>query len=86
MERNERTVEFQLDGLQVRLTLAGERWVARVGHSVAVGRSARQALTVALEPLGSASIRALLADLGLLEPSLAVVEMEHSARLAATST
>jgi hypothetical protein len=82
MERNEKIVEFQLDGLQVRLTLAGERWVARVGHSVAVGRSARQALTVALEPLGTASIRALLADLGLLEPSIAVVEIERSSGLA----
>ena len=82
MERNEKTVEFQLDGLHVRLTLAGERWVARVGHSVAVGRSARQALTVALEPLGTASIRALLADLGLLEPSIAVAEIERTARMA----
>ncbi len=82
MERNDRTVEFQLDGLQVRLTLAGERWVARVGHSVAVGRSARQALTVALEPLGTASIRALLADLGLLEPSIAVAEIEAAGRMA----
>ena len=82
MERNERSVEFQLDGLHVRLTLAGERWVCRVGHSVAVGRSARQALTVALEPFGTASIRALLADLGLLEPSIALAEIERSARLA----
>ena len=82
MERNDRSVEFQLDGLQVRLTLAGERWVARVGHSVAVGRSARQALTVALEPLGTASLRALLADLGLLEPSIAVAEIERSVRMA----
>ena len=76
MERNERSVEFQLDGLQVRLTLAGERWVARVGHSVAIGLSARQALAVALEPLGTASMRALLADLGLFEPSLAVLQIE----------
>jgi hypothetical protein len=79
MERSDKSVEFQLDGLQIRMTLTGERWVARVGHSVAIGHSARQALTVALEPLGTASIRALLADLRLLEPSIAVLEMESTA-------
>lgn len=82
MERSERSVEFRLDGLPVRMTHAGERWVARVGHSVAVGRTARLALTAALEPVGEASTRALLADLGLLEPSIAVAEIERSARIA----
>jgi hypothetical protein len=66
-----------LGGLAVRLTPAGERWVARVGESVAVSRSARAALTLALEPLGPASIRALLADLALLRPSLDVALAER---------
>ena len=64
MERSEKSVEFQLDGLPVRMTHTGERWVARVGHSVAVGSSARVALLAALELLGKANIRALFADLG----------------------
>jgi hypothetical protein len=81
MERS-KTVEFELDGLPVRLTIAGERWVARVGHSIAVGGSAGQALSTALHVLGKASERALLADLGLLEPSIAVAEIEKTAHLA----
>ncbi len=80
MERSEKSVEFQLDGLPVRMTHTGERWVARVGHSVAVGSSARVALLAALELLGKANIRALFADLGLLEPSIAVAEIERAAR------
>lgn len=80
MERSDKSVEFQLDGLQVRMTLAGERWVARVGHSVAVGSSARVALLAALEMLGKADIRALFADLGLLEPSIEVARIERSRR------
>ena len=80
MERSDKSVEFQLDGLQVRMTLAGERWVARVGHSVAVGSSARVALLAALEMLGKANIRALFADLGLLEPSIEVARIERSRR------
>lgn len=82
MERSEKSVEFELDGLPVRLTMAGERWVARVGHSVAVGGSAGQALSAALDLLGKASIRALLADLGLLEPSIAIAEIERAAHSA----
>lgn len=78
MERSERSVDFTLDGLSVRLTLVGERWVARVDGSVAVGGTARQALLAALEPLGAASIRALLADLGLLAPSIAVAQIDRA--------
>jgi hypothetical protein len=50
--------------------LVGERWVARVGESVAVGSGALQVLTAALEPVGPARKRALLADLALLGPSI----------------
>jgi len=82
MERSEKSVEFQLDGLPVRMTLVGGRWVARVGHSVAVGSSARVALLAALQLLGKADIRALFADLGLLEPSIAVAEIERAANTA----
>jgi hypothetical protein len=37
-------------------------------------------LLAALELLGKANIRALFADLGLLEPSVAVAEIERAAR------
>jgi hypothetical protein len=80
MERSESSVEFTLNGLSVRLTMVGERWVARVADTVAVGASARLALTAALELSGSASVRAVLADLGLLEPSVRVVALEASVR------
>ncbi len=79
MERSERSVEFTLNGCSVRLTAVGERWIARVGETTAVGAIARHALMAALEMSGTASMRALLADLGLLAPSLAVVEIERSA-------
>lgn len=82
MDTSRRSIDFTLGGLAVRLTPAGERWVARVGESVAVGRSARAALTLALEPLGPASIRALLADLALLQPSLDVALLEKARRSA----
>ena len=79
---NRNSVAFTLGGLPVRLVLAGERWVAHVGESVAVGRTARQAFTAALEPVGEARIRALLADLALLGPSVEVAELEAAARTA----
>ena len=78
MDTNRTSIDFTLGGLAVRLTPAGERWVARAGESVAVSRSARAALTTALEPLGQASIRALLADLTLLGPSVSVVVAERA--------
>ena len=80
MDTDRRSIDFTLGGLAVRLTPAGERWVARVGESVAVGRSARAALTLALEPLGPASIRALLADLALVSPSIEVARREAALR------
>ena len=82
MSINRQSVAFTLGGLPVRLTLAGERWVAHVGESVAVGCTARQALSVALEPVGEARIRALLADLALLGPSVAVHQLEAGVRSA----
>jgi hypothetical protein len=78
VDSTRRSIDFTLGGLAVRLTPAGDRWVARAGESVAVGSSARLALTAALEPLGQASVRALLADLLLLEPSIRVLAMDSS--------
>jgi len=66
------STDFTLGGLPVRLALVGERWFARVGESVAVGSGALQVLTAALEPVGAARKRALLADLALLAPSLEI--------------
>lgn len=77
VDSTKRSVDFTLGGLAVRLARHGDRWVAHAGESVAVGSSARLALTAALEPLGQASVRALLADLILLEPSLEVAAIER---------
>jgi hypothetical protein len=90
MERGESTIEFSLrtgDGpvLSVRMRRLSLGWVADVagvGAGPGVGRTARQALTAALLPLGNDETRALLADLGLLEPSIAVRVMEREAQLA----
>jgi len=72
------STDFTLGGLPVRLALIGERWFARVGESVAVGSGALQVLTVALEPVGAARKRALLADLALLAPSIDIATMERN--------
>ena len=79
---NRRSVEFQLGGLPVRLTLAGERWIARVGESVAVAGTARLALTAALEPASGLPASVLLADLALLRPSVEVAQLEKGRRSA----
>jgi len=89
MERGESTIEFRLrpgsgPQLEVRLRRLTRGWVADVagiGAGPGVGRSARQALTAALQPLGDSTVRALLADLGLLEPSLAILNVERGARV-----
>jgi hypothetical protein len=73
------STDFTLGGLPVRLALVGERWVAHVGESVAVGSGALQVLTAALEPVGAARKRALLADLALLAPSVEVAGMKKRA-------
>lgn len=90
MERGESTIEFSLRAgsrpeLSVTLRRLSLGWVADVagvGAGPGVGRTARQALTAALLPLGDVQTRALLADLGLLEPSIAVLVMERDARSA----
>jgi len=70
------STDFTLGGHPVRLALVGERWFARVGESVAVGSGALQVLTAALEPVGAARKRALLADLALLAPSIELAAIE----------
>ena len=88
MERGEPTIEFSLrtgdgPGLSVRLRRLSLGWVADVagvGAGPGVGRSARQALTAALLPLGDEETRGLLADIGLLEPSVAVGALERTAQ------
>ena len=82
MGTNRTSVEFTLGGLAVRLTLAGERWIARVGESVAVAGSARRALLAALEPASGGTASVLLADLALLEPSIMVSRIEAESRSA----
>lgn len=90
MERGESTIEFSLrtgdgPGLSVRLRRLSLGWVADVagvGAGPGVGRTARQALTAALLPLGDDATRGLLAELGLLEPSVAVLALESAARSA----
>jgi hypothetical protein len=71
--------------VHVRLRRIEARWLAEVSSpmsSVGVGASARQALTAALQPLGDVQTHLLLADLGLLEPSVAVLAVEAEARSA----
>lgn len=71
--------------VRARLRQVDARWLAEVSNpvlSVGVGGSARQALTAALQPFGDVQTRLLLADLGLLEPSVAVLALESDARSA----
>lgn len=85
MER-ETTVEFTLRPaagapIAVRLRRYLDRWMAElVGrpHPVAIGLTAREALTAALAPLGDRQVGILLADLGLLEPSLRTAAIERA--------
>jgi hypothetical protein len=85
MERSsDLTVEFTLApaalrySVDVRLRRAGDRWIAvsRSGNSslTGIGTSPRAALTAALEPLGKLAMTVLMADTGLLEPSLTVAQ------------
>jgi hypothetical protein len=68
------TLAFEV---HLRLRQVRERWVAEsvVGQerSVGLGPSPRAALVAALEPLGGSAVGVLLADLGLLPPSLEIV-------------
>jgi hypothetical protein len=89
MNEREATIEFTLqppragEPVSVRLRRYLDRWVAElVGttHPVAVGITPREALTVALTPLGDTQVRLLLADLGLLEPSVRIAELQRRTR------
>lgn len=88
MEASAPAVEFTLTpvgcaAVTVRLRRRAERWLAEVSGSpfaAGLGISAREALTAAIEPLGDKTIRLLLADIGLIEPSIAVLEIETEAR------
>lgn len=69
-------------GYSVRVTLrrVGPRWVARVqgAGAVGVGASPRAALSAVLRPLGEPAVKLLLADLGLVEPSLRLLQLEQA--------
>ena len=83
-------IEFSLNaptldfGVEVSLRRAGERWVARAvargEERIGMAESARRALAAALTSLGASAVSALLADLGLLEPSLRLAAVEAAAR------
>lgn len=82
------TIEFTLrppghGPVSIRLRRYLDRWVAEqvgVGRPLAIGLTAREALTAALSPLGESQVRMLLADLGLLEPSVNVIRLEMVGR------
>ena len=60
----------------------GERWVAEAGTAypnVGVACSPREALAAALAPLGERTVKLLLADLSLLEPSCEIAQLERAA-------
>jgi hypothetical protein len=77
MGSQRQSIEFTLGGLAVRLTLAGDRWVARAGESVAVAGTARLALAAALQTVSGVTASVLLADLALLPPSIQVAALEQ---------
>lgn len=82
------TIRFTLSpeglGYSVGVTLrrAGTRWVARLdgAGAVGIGASPRAALSAVLKPLGQPALSLLLADLGLLEPSLRVRRLESASQ------
>jgi hypothetical protein len=83
-EREPDVIRFHLESLgtvvDVQLRRSGPRWVVTAevgGHQiVAIGMSPRDALRVCFEPLGKTRATALMADLGLLEPSVALLHMD----------
>ena len=83
-EREPNAIHFRLESLatvvDVQLRRSGPRWVvtADVGgrQIVAIGMSPRDAMRVCFEPLGQTRATALMADLGLLEPSVALLRMD----------
>ena len=71
------TLRLRVD---VRLRRSGDRWVARADaggtRQVGLAESPGKALAASLAPLGRTAVTVLLADLGLLEPSLRVAAVE----------
>jgi hypothetical protein len=84
MDAQALAIEFTLQSppsatVSVRLRRSGERWTAEVGgavNAIGIAVSPRQALAAALEPLGPSVVRTLMTDLGLLEPSLRLTQLE----------
>jgi hypothetical protein len=64
--------------VDVQLRRCRERWIAVAstnGRSqTGIGESPRQALSAALDPLGRLAVTALMADPGLLEPSILIAQ------------
>jgi hypothetical protein len=83
-EREPDAIHFRLESLgtvvDVQLRRSGPRWVVTADVSgrqiVAIGMYPREALRVCFEPLGRTRATALLADLGLLEPSVALLRLD----------
>lgn len=86
MHERHSVVEFSLHPVgqppvAVRLRRYLDRWVAELigtPQPLGIGLTAREALTAALAPLGEVTVRLLLADLGLLEPSIRVAAIEQA--------
>lgn len=86
MQHPDPLIEFTLQPpgcapVAVRMRRYLDRWVAELrgtSQPPAIGLTAREALTAALAPLGDGQVRLLLADLGLLEPSVAVARIERA--------
>ena len=84
MSETRAAIDFTLQApgwaaVNVRLRRSGERWAAEVAGDVSaigIATSPRGALMAALEPLGPSAVTRLMADPGLLEPSLRVIELE----------
>jgi hypothetical protein len=83
-ERETDAIHFRLESLatvvDVQLRRSGPRWVVTADVAgrqiVAIGMSPREAMRVCFEPLGQTRATALMADLGLLEPSVALLRMD----------
>ena len=83
-EREPEAIRFHLEGtatvVDVQLRRSGPRWVVTAHVAgrqiVAIGTSPREALRICFEPLGHTRATALMADLGLLEPSGALLHMD----------
>jgi hypothetical protein len=83
-ERQPADISFRLEGtgivVDVQLRRSGPRWVVTADVAgrqiVAIGMTPREALRICFDPLGHTRATALMADLGLLEPSVALLRMD----------